>query len=121
MTNPNQPFVILVITALHLVSLLTVDFFYHSVLFHDFSHGFSFLSPFLFYLFLLFSCCSCCVCQSRYSSMSVQAAKLQWSLDEKVGSSRGTRVSRPFVHFFVSLCWCVTLLSGLTLCCIKLL
>lgn len=55
------------------------------------------------------------------SSISVQAAKLQWSLDEKVGSSRGTRVSRPFVCVFsvcvccgvcVCLCGCVALLSG---------
>lgn len=56
------------------------------------------------------------------SSISVQAAKLQWSLDEKVGSSRGTRVSRPFVHLCVCVCWCwcVALLSGLTSCGIKL-
>ena len=48
-----------------------------------------------------------------HPSISVQAAKLQWSLDEKVGSSRGTRVSRQFVYMRVW-CWCVVLLIGLT-------
>lgn len=49
-------------------------------------------------------------CQSSSSSISVQAAKLQWSLDEKLGGSRGTRVSRPFMCVCVL---CVALLSGL--------
>lgn len=42
------------------------------------------------------------------SSISVQAAKLQWSLDEKLGSSRGTRVSRPLMCVCVFMFVCST-------------
>ena len=38
--------------------------------------------------------------------LHVQAAKLQWSLDEKLGSSGGTRV-RPSLCVCVSVCLCV--------------
>lgn len=113
----------------HPTSLLSVDvtmiflgFLLHrSNLFHDFSHGFFFLSPFLFSICFFFVVVVL-VFVDPSSSISVQAAKLQWSLDEKVGSSRGTRVSRPFVYLFVCvcLCWCVVLLSGLTLCSIRI-
>lgn len=74
-----------------------------SILFHAVSHGFFFLSPFLFCLFLFVVVV---FVHPPFSSIPVQAAKLQWSLDEKVGSSRGTRVSRHLC-IFVSLCWCV--------------
>lgn len=63
-------------------------------------------------LSLLFPCQS-----SSSSSISVQAAKLQWSLDEKLGGSRGTRVSRPFICVCVL---CVALLSGLAVGNIKI-
>lgn len=100
---------------LHPCCLQTLQWF---IFFWDFFHIVSylvswfqswicfFLSPFLFYLFL-FVVVVVFADPPPSSSISVQAAKLQWSLDEKVGSSRGTRVSRPFVHLFVCVSVCL--------------
>lgn len=75
---------------------------------------FCFLLRYMFeswiFLFCLFFLCCCFLVtppplppqhHHHHLSMFVQAAKLQWSLDEKVGSSRDTRVSRLFVYLCV--------------------
>lgn len=128
LTDEYWPAVVSVITALHPTYLLSVD-----ILIFFFEGGGSFtlfflMSWFLSWIFfsfcLLFFSCRCYRVRRLPphphppppSSISVQAAKLQWSLDEKLGSSRGTRVSRPFLCVCVCFCWCVVLLSGLTLC-----
>lgn len=72
------------------------------ILLYDLSHIFLFLS-------FLLSFSVVCWSHSPLPS-SLQAAKLQWSLDEKVEGSRGTRVSRPFEHLHL---WCLcVLVSG---------
>lgn len=67
------------------IPLCLIDYFITTVFKFVFvSHCASFLVSFLSFVFLL----------SCSSLMSVQAAKIQWSLREKVGSPAGLRVRR---------------------------
>ena len=91
---------------------------------------FSFLSPFLFYLFLLFSCRSCvCRCPPplHLRAGCKTAVELRWEV-RGLQRHQGEQAICARVCIYVCVCvcvcvflyWCVVLLSGLTVCSIKL-
>lgn len=82
------------------IPLCLIDYFITTVFNFVFvSHCASFLVSFLSFVFLL----------SCSSLMSVQAAKIQWSLREKVGSPAGLRVRRINWEGWQCVCVCVCL------------
>lgn len=88
------------------------DFLSHRfILFHDFSHGFFFLSPFLFYLFLF---CCCCVCRPPLPSRLLRpcagcktAVELRWESRE-LQRHQGEQAICAFVCGYM--CMCVLML-----------